>query len=494
MENTILLKMENVSKRFGNSLVLNGVNFELKAGEVHVLCGENGAGKSTLMKILSGIYDATEGKIYINGKEAEFKTTRESEAAGIAIIHQELSLCPTIKVAENMFLGNEYTKGKIFLDRKKMKERCDELFGRLNFQVDINERIGNLTIAQQQLVQIAKALSLNAKILIMDEPFSSLSDDESEVLFGIMDKLKKDGVGIIYIDHRIDNFYKIGNRVTVLRDGNYIATKDIASVTRDDIISMMVGRELNDIYPKYNNVQEQVVFKAENITSSKVTDISFEVRRGEIFGLGGLVGAGRSEILRAIFGVDKKLGGTVKVADKKVVIKKPTDAIKANIAYIPENRKREGLVLKRPIRFNSSLVTIDKYAKCGFVNGKEERSAVNREIDALKIKLASMENWMTSLSGGNQQKVVISKWLLKEKIDVLIMDEPTRGIDVGAKYEIYKLMNELANQGLAIILVTSDLPELLHLSDRVMVIKNGKCSGLLEKEEMTQESIMQLCV
>ena len=494
MENTILLKMENVSKRFGNALVLNGVNFELKAGEVHVLCGENGAGKSTLMKILTGIYDATEGKIFIEGKEMEFKTTKESEAAGIAIIHQELSLCPTIKVAENLFLGNEYTKYKFFLDRKKMKEKCDELFGRLNFEIDINERIGNLTIAQQQLVQIAKALSLNAKILIMDEPFSSLSDDESEILFGIMDKLRKEGVGIIYIDHRIDNFYKIGDRVTVLRDGNYIATKQISEVTRDDIVSMMVGRELNDIYPKYNKVQDEVIFRAKNITSSKVSGVSFEVHRGEIFGLGGLVGAGRSEVLRAIFGVDRKQDGSVEVAGKEVVIKKPTDAIKANIAYIPEDRKKEGLVLKRPIRFNSSLVTINKYSKYGFVSGKLEKAAVNQQVGALKIKLASMENWMTSLSGGNQQKVVISKWLMEEKIDVLIMDEPTRGIDVGAKYEIYKLMNELANKGLAIILVTSDLPELLHLSDRVMVIKNGRSSGLLEKEEMTQESIMQLCV
>lgn len=494
MENTILLKMENVSKRFGSALVLNNVNFELRKGEVHVLCGENGAGKSTLMKILSGIYDATEGKVYIEGKEAVFKTTKESEAAGIAIIHQELSLCPTITVAENMFLGNEFTKGKFFLDRKAMKAKCDELFGRLNFEIDINERIGSLTVAQQQLVQIAKALSLNAKILIMDEPFSSLSDEESEVLFGIMDKLRKEGVGIIYIDHRIDNFYKIGDRVTVLRDGNYIGCKNISEVTRDEIISMMVGRELNDIYPKYNKVQDEVIFRAQNITSSKVNDISFEVRKGEIFGLGGLVGAGRSEVLRAIFGIDKKSSGTIEIDGQEVVIKKPTDAIKANIAYIPEDRKRQGLVLKRPIRFNSSLVTIDRFKKAGLVEKAGEKAAVQEQIDALKIKLASMENWMTSLSGGNQQKVVISKWLMEEKIDVLIMDEPTRGIDVGAKYEIYKLMNDLANAGLGIILVTSDLPELLNLSDRVMVIKNGRSSGLLEKEEMSQESIMQLSV
>lgn len=494
MENTILLKMENVSKRFGSALVLNNVNFELRKGEVHVLCGENGAGKSTLMKILSGIYDATEGKIYIEGKEAEFKTTKESEAAGIAIIHQELSLCPTITVAENMFLGNEFTKGKFFLDRKAMKTKCDELFSRLNFEIDINERIGSLTVAQQQLVQIAKALSLNAKILIMDEPFSSLSDEESEVLFGIMDKLRKEGVGIIYIDHRIDNFYKIGDRVTVLRDGNYIGCKNISEVTRDEIISMMVGRELNDIYPKYNKVQDEVIFRVQNITSSKVSDISFEVRKGEIFGLGGLVGAGRSEVLRAIFGIDKKSSGTIEIDGQEVVIKKPADAIKANIAYIPEDRKRQGLVLKRPIRFNSSLVTIDRFKKAGLVEKASEKAAVQEQIDALKIKLASMENWMTSLSGGNQQKVVISKWLMEEKIDVLIMDEPTRGIDVGAKYEIYKLMNDLANAGLGIILVTSDLPELLNLSDRVMVIKNGRSSGLLEKEEMSQESIMQLSV
>ena len=494
MEKTILLKMENVSKRFGSALVLNNVNFELRKGEVHVLCGENGAGKSTLMKILSGIHEATEGTIYIEGQPKKFKTTRDSEAAGIAIIHQELSLCSTITVAENMFLGNELTKGKFFLDRKAMKARCDELFGKLNFEIDINEKIGSLTIAQQQLVQIAKALSMDAKILIMDEPFSSLSDEESEILFGIMDKLRKDGVGIIYIDHRIDNFYKIGDRVTVLRDGNYIGCREIAEVTRDEIISMMVGRELNDIYPKYNEVKKEIVFKAEHISSDKVDDISFEVKKGEIFGLGGLVGAGRSETLRAIFGVDKKTSGSVEINGKRVEIKRPTDAIKAGIAYIPEDRKREGLVLKRPIRFNSSLVTINKFTKGGLVNKKQEKESVEKQIDALKIKLANMENWMTSLSGGNQQKVVISKWLMEEKINVLIMDEPTRGIDVGAKYEIYRLMNDLANQGMAIILVTSDLPELLNLSDRVMVLKNGKSSGLLEKGEMTQEGIMQLSV
>lgn len=494
MENTVLLKMEQVSKRFGSALVLNKVNFVLKKGEVHVLCGENGAGKSTLMKILSGIHQATEGKIFVEGKEVEFRNTKESEASGIAIIHQELNLCPTITVAENMFLGNELTKGKFFLDRKAMREGCDKLFGRLNCKIDYNEKIGNLTIAQQQLVQIAKALSLDAKILIMDEPFSSLSDDESNVLFGIMDKLRKEGTGIIYIDHRIDNFYKIGDRVTVLRDGNYIGCRDVSEVTRDEIISMMVGRELNDIYPKYNKVKDEVVFCAEHITNNKVHDISFQVKRGEIFGLGGLVGAGRSEILRAVFGVDKKTEGIVEVDGRQVNIKCPDDAIKAGIAYIPEDRKREGLIIKRPIRFNSSLVTINRLSRFGIVNKKRECQEVKKQVESLQIKLANMDYLMSSLSGGNQQKVVISKWLMQEKIDVLIMDEPTRGIDVGAKYEIYRLMNDLANQGLGIILVTSDLPELLNLSDRVMVIKNGRCSGELKKEEMTQESIMHLSV
>lgn len=494
MENTVLLKMEQVSKRFGSALVLNKVNFELKRGEVHVLCGENGAGKSTLMKILSGIHQATEGKMYVEGKEVEFKNTKESEACGVAIIHQELNLCPTITVAENMFLGNELTKGRFFLDRKAMRAGCEQLFGRLNCHIDYSEKIGNLTIAQQQLVQIAKALSQHAKILIMDEPFSSLADDEANVLFGIMDKLRKEGTGIIYIDHRIDNFYKIGDRVTVLRDGNFIGCRPVSQVTRDEIISMMVGRELNDIYPKYNKIQKEIVFRAENISSNKIEDISFAVKRGEIFGLGGLVGAGRSEILRAVFGADRKRKGRIWVDGQEVDIKGPDDAIKAHIAYIPEDRKREGLVIKRPIRFNSSIVTINRFARMGMVDGKKERAAVGRQIEALKIKVTGMENLMPSLSGGNQQKVVISKWLMQEKIDVLIMDEPTRGIDVGAKYEIYRLINDLANQGLGIILVTSDLPELLNLADRVMVIKNGRCSGELTKEEMTQESIMQLSV
>ncbi len=494
MSDKILLKMEDVSKRFGNSLVLDKVNFELKEGEVHILCGENGAGKSTLMKILTGIYDATEGKIYIEGQEMEFHNTTESEAAGIAIIHQELNLCPTIKVSENLFLGNEITRGKLFIDQKKTREACHELFKRLNFEIDINELIGRLPTAQQQLVQIARALSQNAKILIMDEPFSSLSDEESETLFGIMARLRDEGVGIIYIDHRIDNFYKIGDRITVIRDGQYIGRKNVSEVSREEIIKMMVGREINDIYPKYNKVQDEVVFRADHITNGKVHDVSFEVKRGEIFALGGLVGAGRSEILRAIFGVDKRAGGTMEVDGEKKKIKTPVDAIKANIAYIPEDRKLEGLVLKRPIRFNASLVDIDHISRMGIVNQKEERKRVQEQVEALNIKLADMDNWVNSLSGGNQQKVVISKWLMEEKIDLLIMDEPTRGVDVGAKYEIYKLMSDLANQGIGIILVTSDTAELLSLADRVLVIKDGKSTGLLEKDEITQENIMQLCV
>ncbi|GHS93699.1 putative ribose/galactose/methyl galactoside import ATP-binding protein 1 [Synergistales bacterium] len=493
MDGHILLKMEGIAKEYPGSLVLDNVNFELKRGEVHVLCGENGAGKSTLMRILAGLIQPTKGSIYIDGEKAVFSTPKEAEAKGVAIIHQELSLCPTISVAENIFLGKEKTKHRFFLDKKAMHKECEALFEKIKCYIDPSDNLAMLTTADQQLVQIAKALSLNTKILVMDEPFSSLSDDEAAVLFDIMDSLRSHGVGIIYIDHRIDNFYKIGDRVTVLRDGKYVGVKEIAATGKDEIIKMMVGRELNDIYPKYNKVQDEIMFSVKNMESDYVKDITFDVKKGEIFGLGGLVGAGRTEILRAIFGIDAK-SGTIEINGLCVEIGKPWDAIKERIVYIPEDRKRQGLFLGRSVRFNSSIIFIDKLAKYFHINRKKERASVNKEVESLKIKVASIGDLVSNLSGGNQQKVVLSKWLMMENINLLILDEPTRGIDIGAKYEIYKLINDLACCGIAVILVTSDLPELLNLTDRVAVVRNGMISGRLNRDELSQESVMALCV
>jgi len=493
MNNTIL-KMEGITRRFPGVVALNDVNFDLREGEVHVLCGENGAGKSTLMKILAGVQPPSEGHIYLNGKKVTFANPLESEKSGIAIIYQEISLCPTISVSENIFLNVEKTKFGFIRDKKYMYDETIKIFDMLHCKINPNALLDTLDIAQQQLVQIAKALHHDPKILIMDEPFSSLSNEESETMFGIMDILRKQGVGIIYIDHRIDNFFRIGDRMTVLRDGNYIGTKDIKDVDRDQIISMMVGRDITDIYPKYNEVQDEVVLSVEGLTSHKVSDISFDVKRGEIFGLGGLVGSGRTEIMRALFGTDKKLAGKVSLEGQEITINSPRDSIKNGIALIPESRKREGLVLIRSIKFNATLVIVDKLKKFFAINRKKETSLVNQYIEDLNIKVANMNNDMDSLSGGNQQKVVIAKWLMMDKIKVLLLDEPTRGIDVGAKHEIYKLMSDLANRGMAIVMISSELPEILNLCDRIAVVKNGQINGILGKEELSQEKVMDLSV
>ncbi len=493
MDNTIL-KMEGITRRFPGVVALNNVTFELRAGEVHVLCGENGAGKSTLMKILAGLYRPSEGKIFLEGKEVSFDSPLDSEKSGVGIVYQEISLCPTINVAENIFLGLEKTHGKVMLNKKLMHSETVKIFDMLKCKINPNALLGTLDIAQQQLVQIAKALYQQPNILIMDEPFSSLSIDESETMFGIMEILKKQGVGIIYIDHRIDNFFRIGDRLTVLRDGNYIGTKDMSEVDRDQIISMMVGRDITDIYPKSNVVKNEVVFEVKGLSTAHVDDISFDVRRGEIFGFGGLVGAGRTEILRGIFGADKKAAGSVTLEGRTLKINNQLDGIKNGIALVPESRKSEGLVLIRSIKFNATLVIINKLRKMLAINKKKELETVDKYVGDLNIKVSNINNDMDSLSGGNQQKVVLAKWLMMNNIKVLMLDEPTRGIDVGAKHEIYKLMSDLANRGITIIMVSSELPEILNLCDRIAVVKNGKINGILSREELSQEKVMDLSV
>ena len=488
-----LLEMRGIIKKFPGVTALNHVDFSLRAGEVHVLCGENGAGKSTLMKILAGIYQPTEGTMRLSGELLVLQDPGDSEAKGIAIVHQELSLCPNITVGENIFLGVE-PRNRGVIDRKRMYSEASALFDKLGCHINPAETLGMLTIASQQLVQIAKALSSNPQILILDEPFSSLSDEEANTLFGIMKGLRDQGVGIIYIDHRIDNFYRIGDRLTVLRDGNFVDTVNVQDVTREQVISMMVGRDIENLYPKYNQVKDGEAFSAKGLTTAHVKDITFSVREGEIFGLGGLVGAGRTEVCKAIFGTDKKTAGEVVLKGRQVSIRSVADSVRNGIALIPENRKLEGLCLGRSIRFNTSIIIIEKLRKMLWIDSRKEKKLTQMQMEKLKVKFNHADDLISNLSGGNQQKVVLAKWLLVDNLEVLLLDEPTRGIDVGAKQEIYRLINELANAGIAIVLVTSELPELINLCDRVAVVRSGRISGILDREQLTQENIMELCV
>ena len=490
MNSKSILNMNAITREFPGVRALDNVDFDLYEGEIHILCGENGAGKSTLIKILAGTIQPTSGEIYLNGRKIVINNPFTAEHLGISIVYQELSLSPSITVAENIFLGREYKNPLGLLDRNKMHEEAVKFLKMLNCDVNPGILLKCLPIAKQQLVQIAKAISLKAKILIMDEPFSALGEEDANNLFGIMENLKKSGVSIIYIDHRIDNFFKIGDRITVLRDGKKINTAHMKDLNKDEIIKMMVGRSIDNIFPKYNSVCDDTMVNVVNVTSKKVKNINFSVSKGEIFGIGGLVGSGRTEIMRAVFGLDKKYTGYVEVDGKKVNIKGPIDAIRSGIGYVPEDRKLKGLVLKKSVRFNGTLVCISDFSRLGLLKNKSEKERIWGFVRTLNIKTPGIDRNVINLSGGNQQKVVLSKWLMMKNLKVLLLDEPTRGVDVGAKFEIYKLINELANRGIAIILITSELPELIGLCDRVAILKNGRITGILGRNEITQEAIV----
>ena len=489
-----MLEMKEICKKFGGIQALKNVDIDLYKGEVHAICGENGAGKSTLMKILAGNFSKDQGDIILNAKSIEIANPRDAELRGISIVHQELSLSPSISVAENIFLGREFKNKCGLIDKKKMAAKTREYLKLVNANINPNELVRTLTVAKQQLVQIAKSLSSNAKIIILDEPFSALSDEDSKNLFEVIIELKKSGIGIIYIDHRIENFFMIADRVTVLRDGEKVGTKKIEELNRNEIVKMMVGREVKDIYPKEHTTKDNFVFEVKELNNKKVKNVSFKVRQGEVLGLGGLVGAGRTETMNAIFGIDKIGRGEVFVNGEKVKIGDSSDSVKNGIAYVPEDRKSKGLVLIKDVRFNSSLVCLKKFSSSGFINRKNEIATVKEFINKLNIKTSSYSAIISSLSGGNQQKVVLAKWLMMDDLKVILLDEPTRGIDVGAKFEIYKLINELAKSGIAIVLITSELQELMGLCDRIIVLKDGAISGELTRAEASQEAIMDLCV
>ena len=486
-----ILKMQGIDKSFPGVHALDNVDFEIKSGEVHALMGENGAGKSTLMKVLTGIIPKDSGKITFMGKEVEFHNPKEALEAGIVIVHQELNMIGHLTVAQNIFIGREPRNG-IFIKDKLMNEEAEKLFNQLNIDIDAKETMSNLTVAKQQMCEIAKAISHDAKIIVFDEPTAALTEVEIDQLFVIISELRAKGYGIVYISHRMDEIKKITDRVSVMRDGQYIGTLITKDCTKEDIINMMVGRVIYEDPKTESHCPKDapVVLKVEHLNAGRmVKDVSFELRKGEILGFAGLVGAGRTETARAIFGADKKDSGNIYVNGQKVEINSPKDAVKAGISYLSEDRKRYGVVLKKTITENTTLATMSEFTNGIFIDKKKEADVAEQNVKALKTKTPSVEQLVVNLSGGNQQKVVIAKWLVNDS-QIMIFDEPTRGIDVGAKQEIYELMSKLAESGKSIIMISSELVEILRLSDRVIVMCEGRKTAEFDISEATQEKIM----
>ena len=491
--NDVIVSMKNICKTFPGVKALDNVQFELRSGEVMALLGENGAGKSTLMKILSGVYTRDSGELEIFGKRCGDLNPRLAQSVGVAIIHQELNMCRHLTVAENMFLGREKRKG-ILLSDKEMEQEAVRILGDLKIDLDPRQTVGSLPVSKQQMVEIAKALSTNARILIMDEPTSALTAKEIDELFRIIHQLKAEGHGIVYISHRLEELQHIVDRVTIMRDGQYITSMNFADTDLDTIIAHMVGREIKEKFPRAACEKGKKIFEVRNLNAGRmVRDISFEVYEGEIVGFAGLMGAGRTETTRAIFGVDPKESGTILLDGQEVKIQKPEDAIRAGIVLAPEDRKKDGLCTKLSIRHNIALPNLDLLCnKLGVVSKAKEDAMCDKAVDGLKIKTPSVEVDAANLSGGNQQKALLGKWMFTEP-DILIMDEPTRGIDVGSKYEIYQQINRLADNGCSIIFISSEMPELLGVSDRILVMSNGRVAGMVDSKTTDQEEIMRLC-
>lgn len=491
MSEKYLLEMKGISKSFPGVKALQNVNLQLKAGEVHALLGENGAGKSTLIKVLGGIYHAEEGEIFIDGQKTEINDVVAARHAGVSIVHQELVLVPYMTVAENIFLGRE-PGTKMNVDRVKMSRDAQELLDAYEMNINADTLVEKLTIAQQQMVEIVKAISFNSKILVMDEPTSSISDKEVGFLFETMRTLTKKGVGIIYISHKMSELEEICDRVTVMRDGQTVGTRVVKETNKDALIALMVGRELTNYYTRDFLEPGEVILKCDHISDGKMAkDASFELHKGEIIGFAGLVGAGRSETMKAIFGLADHMTGNVYVKGKKVNIKSPVDALKYGIALVPESRKEEGLYKVQSVRFNSTIEVLGQFIKNLHVDGKKEEEITQKYIDMMATKTPNQEQVIGNLSGGNQQKVMIGRWLATHP-EILILDEPTRGVDVGAKAEIYSIMNDLVKEGMSIIMISSELPEIINMSDRVYVMNDGRVTGCLNHEEAEQEAIMQL--
>ena len=488
----VIVSMEHISKSFPGVKALDDVKFELLEGEVMALLGENGAGKSTLMKILSGVYTRDSGTLRIMGNEYGNLNPKLAREVGVAIIHQELNMCRHLTVAENMFLGREL-HGAFTLKNAEMEKEAQKYLDELGVDISPRQTVGELPVSKQQMVEIAKALSVNANILIMDEPTSALTARECEELFQIITRLKGQGKGIVYISHRLEELSHIADRVTIMRDGHYITDGNFTDFTMDEIIQNMVGREIKEKFPRVQCEKGKKIFEVEHLNAGRlVRDINFSLYEGEIVGFAGLMGAGRTETTRAIFGIDPKESGTIILDGKELKINGPMDAIKAGVVLAPEDRKKDGLCTKLSIRHNLALPNLDIICNpLGFVNSKKETELCEKEVEDLKIKLPNTEINADALSGGNQQKVVIGKWLARSS-RVVIFDEPTRGIDVGAKVEIYNLMNQLKQQGIGVMFVSSELPEVLGIADRIIVMCDGRITGELDAKSTTQNEVLKL--
>lgn len=491
-----ILEMNHIDKSFFKVKVLDAVTLKVKPGEVHALIGENGAGKSTLVKILMGIYQRDCGDVVINGEEVIFHSPHDAIDHGVSMIHQELNPVLDMEVAENIFLGREIkiiNLGPLSLvNKKEQRLQTSKLFSRMGINIDPRALMKNLSVAQRQLVEIVKAISLSARIVIMDEPTSAITEKEVKTLFEQIAKLKAENVAIIYISHKLDEIFQIADRITVLRDGHLICTDEAHNLTNDQLIKMMVGREIKEFYPKQSIEPGPVVFEVKEYSRGKYfQNISFNLRAGEILGIAGLVGAGRSELVESIFGITKPDKGEVRIFGKKVNIRHPQAAIGNKVALITEDRKFTGLNLKTSVEHNISIVGLESLCKLGLINSRKEGEVAESQIKAMRIKVFSRKSMVSSLSGGNQQKVVLAKWLMTEP-DIIILDEPTRGIDVGAKRDIYLLMGELAKKGKAILMISSEIPELMGLSDRIMVLAAGKLTGTIDRKDFSQETIMRL--
>ena len=481
--------MQGIGKAFGPVHVLEGVDFNIAAGEIHALMGENGAGKSTLMKILSGVYTADAGSILIDGKPVVIRSSTEAESLGIAIIHQELNLIPQLSVLDNLFLGREPNHFGV-IESSLMRAEATQWLGKVGAgQLDTTREAGTLSIGQQQLVEIAKALSLNARLLIMDEPTAALSDREIDTLFQIMADLKGQGVAIVYVSHRMEEIFKVCDRISVLRDGHFVGERQVRETNFNEIVKLMVGRELHERFPARTVERGAVRLQVESLADERNSQLNFEVRAGEVLGIAGLMGAGRSRVLKTLFGVSRKTAGRIVLDGKPLSLHNPRDAIAAGIGLVTEDRKSQGLVLGLSVRENVTLVHLEKYARGGVVNAKAESAAVQELIAELHIRTRDAELDVKSLSGGNQQKVVFAKWLARPP-KVLLLDEPTRGVDVGGKSEIYTIINQLAAGGTAIVMVSSELPEILAMSDRILVMREGRQAAILDARTTNQEEII----
>jgi ribose transport system ATP-binding protein len=491
MPDEVVLNMQKIRKEFPGVLALDDVDFELRKGEVHVLLGENGAGKSTLVKILSGAHRTSSGEITLFGKRTEIESPKQAQTLGIGIIYQELNLVPSLTAAENIFLGRERTNAIGLIDKPTIISDARNILSSIGLSIDCTQPVKTFGIAQRQMIEVAKALSLNARILIMDEPTSALSETEIKQLFDVIRRLKATGVAIIYISHRLQEIFEIGDRVTVLRDGRFVGTRLVRDTSHAELVKMMVNRELTEQYPRNRTNRGEEILRVENLNRKGVLrNISFSLHRGEILGISGLLGSGRTELARAIFGADPLDSGEIIIKGKRRKIKSTRNAVKLGLGFLTEDRKSQGLVLALTVKDNITLSSLDLFSRLGVISARREQQEADSFVQSLRIKTPGIDQKVLNLSGGNQQKVVLAKWLSR-KADIFIFDEPTRGIDVGSKVEIYQLMNQLTAQGVAIIMISSELPEVLGMSDRILILHQHTIAGELSAQEATQERVMQ---